>query len=291
MGDQAYGFGGGNWTYDSSHVNVYKYDLSDNAWTTMTSCNYTRSNQQSGGAGYIDGYIFGGHGGGDSPYGIRKVEKYSISGNSWTIKNDQPENEGGGSRPEPVSGHIYGGFGGNWKYAFAEDAWKGCPVVTGQDDAFGVGGIIYGCAYNNSWKYNPGTDSKTAIATIPTSEHASLGAGWGDGTYGYVSGGAGNPGTSRCDRYDPSGNSWSQRASQGDARGNNGSFVISGKGHTFCGYSYPNTSSSYHGEYDNAGNSWTSKASYPQSWSGVSGFYALANLPPNAPTGLSASST
>lgn len=281
MGDQAYGFGGGNWTYDRDHSNVYKYDLSDNAWTGMTSCNYARAGHESGGCGEIDGYIFGG-----SPNGIKKVEKYSISGNSWTIKNDQPQNEGGGSRPEPVLGHIYAQ---NWKYAFAEDTWKGCPYIPGQTDAFSIGGIIYGCGYNNSWKYDPSADSKIAIATIPTGDHGGLGAGWGDGTYGYVSAG-GNP-TSRCDRYDPAGNSWLQRASQGDSRNNVGSFVISGMGHSLCGYAYPNTSSNYNGRYDNAGNSWTSKAGYPQTWSGVTGFYTLANLPPNAPTGLSVSAT
>jgi hypothetical protein len=288
MGDQAYGFGGGNWTYDGSHVNVYRYDLSDNAWTTMTSCTYTRANGESGGGGYIDGYVFGGRSGGDSPYGYKKVEKYSIADNSWTIKNDQPQNEGGGSRPEPVLGSIYCS---NWKYAFAEDTWKGCPTVTGGLGAFGVSGIIYGCSYNNSWKYNPNTDSKAAITTIPTSSHEDSGAGWGNGTYGFISGGGSNPPTNRCDRYDPANDSWVQRASQGDSRGNNGSFVIGGKGHSFCGYTYPNSSSNYHGEYDNAGNSWTSKASYPQSWAGVSGFYPLANLPPNAPTNLSVSAT
>ena len=283
MSDKGYGIGGGNWTYDWGHTNLNEYDLSDNVWTGKTACTYTRAGTETGASGYIDGYVFGGSQG----YGsLKKTEKYSIADNSWTTKTDQPQNEGGASRPEPISGNIYCS---NWKYDIAGDSWKGCPVVNGGSGAFSIGGVIYGCAYNNSFKYNPSEDTKVAITTVPYNHQANC-AGWGDGTNGFLSGG-GSGEISRCDRYSPSGNSWTQRADQGDARGDNGSFVIDGKGHSFCGYAYPNTSSNYNGRFDDGANSWTSKATYPQSWAGVVGFYPLANLPPNAPTGLSASAS
>lgn len=287
MSDQAYGFGGKNWTYDSYSTNVYRYDLSDNTWTAMTFCTYARQNFESGGSAYIDGYIFGG---GGSPSGYKKTEKYDMAGNSWTIKTDQPQNDGGGSRPEPIGGHIYCGYPGNWKYDFAGDSWKGCPNIVGQDQAFGVGGKIYGASQNNSWSYDPSSDAKVAITSFPSGNYN--GAGFGDGINGFIcAGGASTYPNANVFRYNVSSDTWTQRADQGQAVNNNGTFVINGQGHSFCGYYYPNQSYNYHGRFDDSANTWTSKAGYPQSWAGVSGFYPLPNLPPSAPTGLSVSAT
>lgn len=290
MGDQAYCCGGDG----GSALNVNRmYDLSGNTWTIKTVMGDSRqsvwTHRGFGAGGYQNGFAFGGKTGG---FGDKTCEKYDIVGNSWSYKTAQPINRGGGNCPYLV-GYIWA-FG--LRYDISGNSWHAGGGV-GTDDypggIFAVGGNVYSLAAsgNERARISSSDLSATAISAMPANRHN--GGAFADGTYGYIIAGYLSGAIYNSNyRYDPTTNSWATRAVVGASIADQGTFVITGKGHSVGGVTLwgGGGGTTYHGRYDNTGNSWTSKTAY-LSADGSSGFYVPSNLPPNAPSSLSVSST
>lgn len=285
MSDQAYVLGGAGYSSRSNACRLY--DLSDNAWTSKTNMLYSRDGGRGhyfGAGAYVNGYVFGDTGG--EP-GDKKCEEYNISGNSWTAKTDQPTNDGNRGAPYNI-GYLWAS---SLRYYIAGNSWS--VNGRGSPSGFSVGEYVYGIGGWGSTgvKINVADLSVGSIVGIPASR-GNQGASY-DGTYGYSFGGGmnGNDGSWSADnyRYNPSDNTWATRAGLGASTQFNGTFVIEGKCHSVGGH-MTTDSTNYHGRYDNGANSWISKAVFPAS-GGCVGFNVLSNFPPNAPSGLSVSTT
>lgn len=297
MGDQGFGLGGlvGH-PAGAGRKDCYRYDLSEDTWDTMTSSTYDYKYDMGAASAYEDGYTWGG---GTGATAQQRVEKYDISGNSWSNKNDMPYGGGIGCRPHPIVGYM---FARDKKYDYVNDIWKGI-LSAGFDCAgcaVGFGGYIYVLPGDYSTtpckKYDPADDSWSAITDV-TGGHRETPGTWQDGTYGYFLGGNA-PNCNVHHRYDPDASSWTTRASRPvqisgvSYGGGPGSFVIEGMGHAFCcGTPVNYGEGNYNGRYDNDANSWSSKQVYPQSLTRVLGFAVPDNFPPAAPSSLSVSTS
>jgi hypothetical protein len=181
------------------------------------------------------------------------------------------------------------------KYDWANNIWKG-DIATYKTDSqmfFALNAYLYYCGDSTSsnltaHKYDTDSQVWSAITDLPWSGEQR--ASTCDGIYGYATNGqTGGSYSSRVDRYDPSSNTWLQRADTGSPCRANAGYALNGKAYVFGGYNCGGgcCATTYHGEYDNAGNTWTGKSSYPAAMNQQIGIAPPANKAPNAPTGLS----
>jgi phenolic acid decarboxylase len=127
--DLVYVFGGYQVNLNGGQPEVYAYNPSINSWTQKASMSYARWGSA---AATYNGvaYIFGGLDGANN----NKVEAYNFASNTWTAKNDLPDN------------------------------------IAGQGEmAVATGSLIYVFSVTSAYSYNPSTDTFNQLANIPFS--------------------------------------------------------------------------------------------------------------------------
>ena len=113
--NMVYIFGGYQHSNGGGQAEVYAYNPSTDSWTQKTSMNYARWGSA---AALYNGvaYVFGGYDGAND----NKVEAYNFASNSWTIKNDLPDNLAGQGEEAVTVGsliYVFGGWGGTGAYS------------------------------------------------------------------------------------------------------------------------------------------------------------------------------
>ena len=133
------------------------------------------------------------------------------------------------------------------------------------NDKFYVGtGMVSGGVENDLWMYNPATDSWSQKADLPGySRYGAVGIAIGDYGYvglGYTTEGGGGV-LNDWWRYDPSGNSWSQKANYGgSARYQASSFTIGSYGYVGVGCTATGNKKDF---WRYSENSWVQRADFP----------------------------
>ena len=216
----------------------------------------------------------------------QKIDSVTYPGNTWTPIT----NFGGPERREAVGfsigerGYIGLGMGFSnsfidfWEYNPATNAWSqkanvGGPLVRTNAVGFSIAGKGYiGTGVtsigllNDFWEYNPLTNTWTQKANFAGAARLNA-VGFSIGNKGYIGtgyiGGSGNGTTNDFWEYNPSTDTWIQKADFGGAaRMSSVSFSISNKGYIGLGTSSASIQINDFWEYDTATNIWTQKAAF-----------------------------
>ena len=228
--------------------------------------------------------------------------EYNPSNNSWSQKANYP----GVSCRQAVGfsiadkGYIGTGFNSLtsasandfWQYDPSSNTWLQKANVPGplRDNAtgFSIGNLGYlggGCHppafFRDFYEYNPLTDVWTQKALIPTTgQDATIAmVGFSIGTKGYL-GTGGEPADIFRDfyEYNPSTNSWTQKANfGGTARSNAVGFSIGTKGYIGTGELLNSIFTNDFWEYNSLTDTWSQKANVPSLARAYAGAFSIGN--------------
>ena len=256
IGDKGY-IGTGNNTGSDTYSDFWEYDPVSNTWTQKADFGGGVRTQAVGFSIGTKGYV------GTGTYNFNSKNdfwEYNPSTNNWTQKT----NFGGTARKDAIGfsigskGYIGTGYDGSnksdfWEYNPSTDTWSQKAEFSGTARQDAVGFSIGSKGYlgtgagssgykNDFWEYNPSSNSWTQKANfVGVARESAVGFSIND--FGYIGlGSTGSfSGNEKKDfwKYDPSTNSWTQKANfGGTARGGAACFSINGKGYIGTGGIY-----------------------------------------------------
>jgi hypothetical protein len=166
-------------------VTLRKYNTLTNVWTSLGAApgGYTYQSLQAIGGKL---YLFGGTGSWSSPTGTRSLYEYNPATAAWTAKTSPPNNT---ERYDAASAVLDG------KLYIAGGIWDGASGSTAKQD---------------TWSYDPASDTWTQRAYMPWKKYIAAGAAV-NGRF-YVDGGMNADGTygGSLLMYDPTANTWTE---------------------------------------------------------------------------------
>lgn len=245
-----------------------KADLPGNARETAVA--FTIGNKAYIGTGFNGSYL-------------KDFWEYDPALNSWTQKTDF----GGTARYRAVGFSIgtkgYIGLGNDggyksdmWEYNLATNTWAQETSMPGAGRmnavAFVIGNKAYiGTGWNGShlkdiWEFFPDSSTQWSQKLNLPGNIRSMSFAFSIGNKGYLGGGYNYTTNvyvyfSDFYEYDPSSNTWSQKANFPTLRADAATFVIDGIGYVGTGYDGDNSENDFW-EYDPVGNKWTQKVDF-----------------------------
>jgi N-acetylneuraminic acid mutarotase len=177
-----------------------------------------------------------------------------------------------------------------WEYDPLNDSWAEKSMYPGNGSSFlcgfTIGGLAYiGCgtgtvhANTDFYKYNPGSNTWTALANVPVAR--SMACGFAIGGKGYLTcGSSTNMSVYLNDlwEYDTTSNGWSAKANfPGTVRIVPSAFSSSSFGFVGLGFSYGVSATSDFYKYDPASNSWSPTSAFPGTARSGAGAVVVSN--------------
>jgi len=238
IGSKGYvGTGSSNNPY-TVYSDFWKYDPATDVWTQVADFGGTARDWAVGFSIGSKGYVGTGGNTYQQHIGTNDFWEYDPSANTWTQKAPV-----GGVARFAATGFSIGGKGyigtGTDGYSYENDFWEFDPIAnswTKKGDILGtarfgavgfsigskgyIGTGDHGVAKNDFWEYDPATDGWTQKADFGGTAR-SIAVGFSIGSKGYIGTGYNFDGSyhyyNDLWEYDPSGNTWTQRANFGGA--------------------------------------------------------------------------